>query len=353
MACKKCASSPKFPKGRCRVFISIDIDKLFLKIKSLVENNYTILKSSSTHFEIEVEDFEKSMFIFTKSNEVSLKEASGISVLPLYQGEVLDFPTFARTKTLDKWISLFKSRDLIYILEKETLVSYFQPIVDIKDNSIYGYELLSRGIKEDGSIMPPYEMFKLARESDLLFNLDRQARETAIVSSAREGLDKKLFINFLPTVIYNPEVCLRTTINLINKFNFKSENVIFEVVETEDIKDSNHLNSILDFYRNKGFKIALDDVGSGYSSLNNLSKFYPDYIKIDLEIIRNIDKNKLQQEIFKALVAMAENTNIKVLAEGVETREELEFVVAQGADLVQGYLFGRPLPKPLKKIGSK
>ena len=193
-------------------------------------------------------------------------------------------------------------------------------------------------------------MFKLARESDLLFNLDRQARETCIINSAKEKIDKKLFINFLPTVIYNPELCLKSTIALIDKFGFKPEDITFEVVETEDISDTDHLNTILSFYRKKGFKIALDDIGSGYSSLNNISKFCPDYIKVDLEIIRDIDKNKLQQEIFKALVAISKTTDIKVLAEGVETKEELDFVVENGATLIQGYYFGKPTKKPLKKI---
>lgn len=271
MACKNCTTTPDFLEGKCRLYVNINMDDLFEKVKNLAEENWTILESTCTHFEIEVDDFEESISKLSISNSLSLKESSGINVLPLYEGESLTFPIYSRTKTLDKWISIFRSKELIYILEEETLVSYFQPIVDIKDNSIYGYEILSRGIKEDGSIMHPFEMFKLAQESDLLFNLDRQARETAIISAARENIDKKLFINFLPSVIYNPQVCLKTTINLINKFNFKAENITFEVVETEDIKDINHLNTILDFYRNKGFNIALDDVGSGYSSLNNLS----------------------------------------------------------------------------------
>lgn len=350
MACERCTKTPKLSNKKCRVFVHIPIDDLFVKIKEHVSENWIILKSSPTHFEIEVDDFEQTIFDLSKDACISLKETSGVNVLPLYQGEELDFPTYSRTKSLDKWISIVKSQELIYILDNHNLITYFQPIIDIKNKSIYGYELLARGVKKDNSIMPPFEMFALARDSDLLFNLDRQARETAIISSAREHIDKKLFINFLPSVIYNPDVCLKTTIDLINKFNFKPENITFEVVETEDIQNTNHLNTILEFYKNKGFKIALDDVGSGYSSLNNLSKFYPHYIKVDMVIIRDIHKNELQQEIFKALVSMSKKMNIKVLAEGVETKEELDFVKSNGADLVQGYYFGKPTEKPLKKI---
>ena len=193
-------------------------------------------------------------------------------------------------------------------------------------------------------------MFDLAGESELNFNLGRQARETAIISTAREKINEKLFINFLPTVIYNPHVCLRTTINLIDKYHFKANNITFEVVETEEIKDTDHLKNILDFYREKSFRIALDDLGNGYSSLNNLYKLTPDYIKIDLEIIRDIHKSHLKQAIFEALVAMAKTTNIKVLAEGVETKDELDFVTAKGADFVQGYYFAKPTEKPLRSL---
>lgn len=350
MACERCSTTPVISKGSCRVYVNVQISELYTKLKNIIEEKWKILQATCTHFELVVNDFEEFLLELSSLKFLSLKEASGIDVLPVYKGEILNFPTYSKTKKLDKWISLLMSRELIYILENERLITHFQPIVDIKDKSIYGYELLSRGVKSDGSIMPPFEMFKLARESDLLFNLDRQARETCIISSAREQVDKKLFINFLPTVIYNPEVCLSSTIKLIEKFNFKPENITFEVVETEEISDTDHLNTILNFYRKKGFKIALDDIGSGYSSLNNLSKFYPDYIKIDMDIIRDIHKNELQQEIFKALVAMSDKTNIKVLAEGVESKEELDFVVANGADFIQGYYFGKPTEKPLKKI---
>lgn len=350
MTCTKCTSTPHFSTGKCRVYINITIHDLFNKVKTLLKEKVAILESTSTHLEIEVDDFEKTLETIIKNHSLTLKEASAMNVLPLYPGEKLDFATYSKTKTLDKWISIVKSKELIYILENKTLITHFQPIVDIKNRSIYGYELLSRGVKSDGSIMSPFEMFKLAKESDLTFTLDRQARETCITSSARENISEKLFINFLPTVIYNPEVCLRSTIALIEKYNFKPENITFEVVETEDISNTDHLETILNFYRKKGFKIALDDVGSGYSSLNNLSKLYPNYIKVDMTIVRNIHENKLQQEVFMALVNMSKNMNILILAEGVETKEELDFVVENGADLIQGYYFGKPSEKPLKKI---
>lgn len=349
MTCSKCGLVPDFPCGLCRVYINTAVDDLFSKIIALVKADWQIDGIKDNYLELEVDDFKSFISELSLIKDLSYQESSGINVLPLCPDEHLNFGTFSKTKPLSKWISLLKSRELVYIIKHKRLITHFQPIIDVKNNCLYGYELLSRGLKEDGTIMPPFEMFQLATESDLTFNLDRLARETAIISAARENISEKLFINFLPSVIYNPHVCLKTTIDLIQKYNLNPDQITFEVVESEEIKNTDHLSNILDFYREKGFHIALDDIGSGYSSLNNLSKLDPNYIKVDLEIIRDIDKNNLQQAIFEALVSIAKRSNIKVLAEGVETKEELDFVVSRGADFVQGYYFAKPTEKPMGK----
>ena len=348
MICSNCTSTPEFLPCVCSVYINTSVDDLFLKIRRLIESYREIDTIYPDYLELQVEDFQTFICELSLNKNLSNKESSAINVLPLYSNETMSFRTFSNTKPLSKWISLLKSAELIYILKNKRLMTYFQPIIDVTDNSIYGYELLIRGLKKDGTIMPPIEMFDLAGESGLTFNLDRQARETAIISAARENITERLFINFLPSVIYDPNLCLKTTIDLIEKYNFHPHNITFEVVESEEIQDIDHLIRILDFYRERGFRIALDDLGSGYSSLNNLSKLYPDYVKIDMGIIRNIHKDKLRQAIFEALVEMAKKSYICVLAEGVETKEELDFVVSRGANLVQGYYFCKPSKKPLR-----
>lgn len=352
MSCSKCGSAPDFISGSCKVYINTVMDGLFDKITKLINSIWKVSVINNDYLELEIDNFQSFICTLSHLEDLTYKEASAINVLPIHLHETLNFKTYSNTRLLSKWISLLRAGELVDIINNERLITYFQPIIDVKDNSIYGYELLSRGIKKNGTIMPPNEMFNLAAESDLTFNLDRLARETAITNAAKNEITQKLFINFLPSVIYTPEVCLKTTTDLINKYNFKPENITFEVVESEEIKDTDHLINILTYYRERGFKIALDDLGSGYSSLNNLSKLYPDYIKIDIEIIRDIDTDHLKQSIFEALVTMAKGTGIKVLAEGVETREELDFVVAKGAHFVQGYYFGKPVPEPMRELES-
>jgi len=157
-------------------------------------------------------------------------------------------------------------------------------------------------------------------------------------------------INFIPTSIYDPEYCLNSTVKWANQLEFDPSQIVFEVVETEFVKDQKHLKKILEYYRSKGFQIALDDVGEGYSSLNMLIELKPDIIKIDRNIIDGIDKNELKQSVYRALFNLAKEHDITVLAEGVETKGELQTINSIGVDLVQGYYFAKPCAEPIRKI---
>jgi EAL domain-containing protein (putative c-di-GMP-specific phosphodiesterase class I) len=120
--------------------------------------------------------------------------------------------------------------------------------------------------------------------------------------------------------------------------------IVFEVVESHQVEDIAHLRKILDYYREKGFRTALDDIGSGHTNLATLAALGPNIIKTDMEIVRDIHRDRVKQSIFDALVAIAKNSGIKVLAEGVETPDELAYITQHGADLAQGYLFAKPSP---------
>ncbi|MDK9717618.1 MAG: EAL domain-containing protein, partial [Trichlorobacter sp.] len=116
------------------------------------------------------------------------------------------------------------------------------------------------------------------------------------------------------------------------------------------VEDLPHLRRILDFYREKGFRTALDDIGSGHTNLATLAALGADVIKVDMEIIRDVDHDPVKQSIFGALVGIAHENGIKVLAEGVETCEELAYVKQHGAQLAQGYLFAKPAAEPVRRV---
>lgn len=276
-----------------------------------------------------------------------------IKVLFLEESEEISFSKIANIRTLLKYKKEIESAELFEMFEQERFEVHFQPIIDIKNNTIYGYEALIRGIRTDGSLVLPREIFGFAKDNDLIFFLDRKARELAIINASKHGIEKKLFINFTPTAIYEPFYCLQTTLKIAKELKFNPENIVLELVETEKVKDAAHIKKIIDYYKTNKFLTALDDVGSGYSSLNLMISLQPDIIKIDRGIMDRIDEDKLKQSVFKALVNAAKNTSIKVLAEGIEREEEYIFARENGADFMQGYYFARPSSVPAKEIRGK
>ncbi len=273
-----------------------------------------------------------------------IKKDTNISFLE--KEEVVGFSTFAKLMPLETVCNKLESMKLMQMLEDESFLTYFHQIFDLRNDTLFGYETLLRGVY-NGAMVPPQEIFSMASKSDSLFVLDRIARSTNLKYAAKHNVDKNIFINFIPTAIYDPAQCLKSTVALADELGINPRNIVFEVVETEKVDDTEHLKSILDYYKNRGFRVALDDVGNGYSNLNLIAKLKPDIIKIDREIIDRIEGDDIKKSIFEALVNIASKNNILVLAEGIERQEELDYVRKNGADLAQGYCYSKPSEKPL------
>ena len=213
----------------------------------------------------------------------------------------------------------------------------YQPIVDFHTRSIFAHEALVRGINGE----PASSVLARVNEKNL-YRFDQACRVKAVKGAAELGLPGLLSINFLPNAVYQPESCIRSTFQAAHEYNFPKERIIFEVVEGENISDRPHLINIFEEYKRFGFKTAIDDFGAGYAGLNLLAEFQPDIVKIDSELVRNIQENKPKQAILKGILQMCLQMGIRVLAEGVETRQERDFLLSSGVGLMQGYLFCRP-----------
>lgn len=273
-------------------------------------------------------------------------ERRNINVLVLRADEQPDMSTMQFMKPLQQWFQLVNATDLIHVIENGAVKIQFQPIISLSRREVHGYECLARGLAQDGSVIPPADLFQQAKDLGLLFNLDRVVRETALRTADNAAVPGHLFVNFLPNAIYDPEFCLRTTMAVAESIGVPRERVVFEIVESESFDDVEHLKKILQYYQSKGVKTALDDVGSGYSSLNTLATLRPDIMKLDMHLIRGIDHDKLKQSIFQGLCRIAGENNIVLLAEGVETEAELAYLRETKVDLVQGYYFSRPRDVP-------
>ncbi|TWT00474.1 EAL domain-containing protein [Planomicrobium sp. CPCC 101079] len=234
------------------------------------------------------------------------------------------------------------------VISNERLICHYQPIVT-ETEEIFAYELLSRFHNKDGSTIYPNEIFPAAKSRGRLYALDRICRMTA-VKHAVLLKDKKAFINFIPTSIYSPEFCLRSTTNLANQLGVNPKQLVFEVVETEKVDDVDHLKKILSFYKEKGFQYALDDVGEGHSTIELLADLRPHYMKLDMQYVQGVANDVLKQEVALKFLKKASEVGSIPLAEGVEERADFDWLKQQGYKLFQGYLFGKPAAAPLKEM---
>lgn len=319
---------------------------LVTQVSTILEDYGFEVYKDGLMFSIATDDVPAVIERLYREDRFSTDEKNNINVLVLHEDEEPDMNTMQFMKPLVQWFQLVNATDLVGVIEEHAMQVQFQPIVSLADREVFGYECLSRGIAQDGSIIPPQELFSQAKELNLLFNLDRIARENALRRSAEAGISAHTFINFLPNAIYDPEYCLKTTMQTADALGMRRDRIVFEIVESETFDDIDHLKRILTYYRSKGVKTALDDVGSGYSSLNTLATLRPDIMKLDMHLVRNIDHDKLKQSIFNGLNKIAEDSEIMILAEGVETPDELAFLSDNGVDLVQGYYFSRPRDAP-------
>ncbi|MBV7297827.1 EAL domain-containing protein [Enterovibrio sp. NIFS-20-8] len=213
----------------------------------------------------------------------------------------------------------------------------FQPIVDLKNKDVFAYEALARGINGESA----YSVIKQVHEGNR-YLFDQTSRVKAISLAAKLGMTKKLSINFLPNAVYQPKRCIRTTLEEAKRVGFPIDKIMFEVTEVEQVHDHEHLNNILEYYKSQGFTVALDDFGAGFSGLNILADLEPNIVKLDMGLIRNINASRKHQIIVSNSVRMLRELGCIVVAEGIETRAELDCLRAMGIDIFQGYLFAKP-----------
>ncbi len=221
----------------------------------------------------------------------------------------------------------------------------YQPIVDIGTRSVYAHEALVRGPGGEGA----WSVLSRVTEENR-YQFDQACRVQAIKGAAELGMRERLSINFLPNAVYQPAACIQSTFAAAREFGFPIENIIFEVTEGEKVQDRPHLVNIFREYHRFGFHTAIDDFGAGYAGLDLLAEYQPDIVKLDMGLVRDIDSKRPRQAILKGVLAMCDALDIRVLAEGIETPAERDYLAAAGVRLMQGYLFGKPAFRALADV---
>lgn len=233
--------------------------------------------------------------------------------------------------------------EFLDILFNKNIDTYFQPIVSLKNGEYIGYEALTRGPKESPLHFPDL-LFGCAKRFNKTWEFDLLCRITAIEKAKDVVGNKFLFINIDPDIIKDSEFKKGFTKEYLKSYGISPKNIIFEITEHTAITDYRSFKEIIDNYRTQGYRIAIDDAGDGYSGLRMLSEIRPNFIKIDMELVRNIDKDMLKRELIKCIQRFAESTNLKIIAEGIETYDELKTLINIGIDYGQGYFIQRPNP---------
>jgi EAL domain-containing protein (putative c-di-GMP-specific phosphodiesterase class I) len=223
----------------------------------------------------------------------------------------------------------------------------FQPIVNLSEGRVWGYEALVRGVNGESA----YSILSKVSD-DVRYRFDQAARVMAIETAGRlfAGENLRLSINFMPNAVYEPNACIQKSLAAARRSNFPHQNLMFEFTENERMLDIGHVKRIIEAYRKLGFWTALDDFGAGYAGLGLLSQLQPDLIKIDMELLREIHLSKAKQAIIAGLVGIARALDIHLLAEGVENDLELGVLRAAGISLFQGYHFARPALMALPRV---
>ena len=219
----------------------------------------------------------------------------------------------------------------------DSLAMVYQPIVDRRSKKTAGYECLMR--TKEPSLPHPGAVIEAAERLGRLHDLGRRVRARAVEGFKAADDTALLFVNLHPADLLDPDLYDRNA--PLTKI---ASRVVLEITERaalDDLTETKHRAAEL---RRRGFKIAIDDLGAGYAGLTSFATFEPEVVKLDMTLIRDIEKTSVKRQIVDSMTRLCRDLDMRVVAEGIETRGQLEVLTRSGCDMGQGYLFARPMP---------
>lgn len=254
-----------------------------------------------------------------------------------------------RQAQLSAWDPLASSRIregalLERALQEQAFAFHYQPIVDVPAGRVIAYEALCRGTRPDFRF--PDVIFGAAERCDRVWDLGRVLRKIAADSAAAiadsdDASQAMLFINVHPSDIDDPVFIEQA---LGGGMAHHAERVVFELTERAAISDYKRIKELFSILRRRGYRIAIDDLGSGYAGLTALAELEPEFIKFDMGLVRDIHLHPIKQRLLERMVEFAREIGATTISEGVECPEERDALLCTGAWAMQGYYFARPAP---------
>lgn len=243
-------------------------------------------------------------------------------------------------------------QQLLRIIRERQLSARFQPIIQMDDGQILGYEGLIRG-PSDSTLHSPINLFQAAAEHNLSVTVEHLCRRIVLEQFKALNLPGKLFLNVSPECLLQRDARHGETLDYIHEIGINPQRVIIELTEYQPTHDYALLYEAVLHYRKMGFEIAIDDLGEGFSSLRLWSELHPEFVKIDMHFIQGIDKDSVKRQFVKSIQSIAEKSGSKVVAEGIETQAELLTLLELGVACGQGYHIAKPHPSPAKSISAE
>jgi EAL domain-containing protein (putative c-di-GMP-specific phosphodiesterase class I) len=239
--------------------------------------------------------------------------------------------------------------DLRRAVGRGELLLHYQPILSLESRQTVGFEALVRW-NRDGTLVSPGEFIPVAEDTGLIvpigaWVLREACRQLAAWNHARPDLDLSMSVNLSRRQLADPGL-VRCLLDVLRETGVRPASVKLEITESVVMEDGAAALATLHQLKRTGVQLSLDDFGTGYSSLSLLHEFPIDVLKIDRSFLSNLSRNRDTAAVVGAVITLAHNLDMKVVAEGIETPEHVAFLQAVDCDLAQGYLFARPLPAP-------
>jgi len=254
------------------------------------------------------------------------------------------FFTLEMTRALEARQRL--EEDMKVALEQRQFVLYYQPQIDLASGRMIGVEALIRWEHPERGLVPPFEFIPLAEETGLILSIGRWVLEDACRQQhawKKKGINVRMAVNLSARQLQD-EGLLNVLACVLEAFAVEPGMLELELTETCLMDDPEDAVKLMQDIKNLGLRLAMDDFGTGYSSLSYLKRFAMDTLKIDQSFVRNLPDDEQDAAIATTIIAMGHNLGLNVLAEGVETEEQLKFLQKHGCDEVQGYYFSKPMP---------
>jgi len=238
---------------------------------------------------------------------------------------------------------------LEHILKNVRLMTLLQPILDLMEGQVMGYEALSRG-PSNSPLHAPQSLFRVAEQHGLLTALDWTCMRMALKTFARLNLPGRLFVNLSPGSLLDASFSPDAMLTALADAGLASNQVVIEITENTAALDYGQLRQAVSLLRATGIEVAIDDLGEGFSSLRLWSELKPAFVKIDKHFIADIHQDPHKIQFVRSIRQLAEGAHSCVIAEGVENPSELAVLKDLGIRYAQGYLIGRPSPVPIRLL---